>query len=531
MGLVRVDVSRRLGVAVVAAFALVACAESADDGGNSGAGAMGGFGGTGGTGGVSGTAGLGGTGGVSGVGGGVGGMGGGQVGADVPCNVETVIKSRCGTCHGASPIGGAPMPLVTLADFTKDYTVISTTQLAGQTMKVHELVKIRINQEQGTAPMPQGLPMPAEELTMLNSWLTGGAVGGTACGDVNPMGGGVGGVGGVGGGGGMGGITDLCGDSSSAAYQPLVARDGEVCYDFLTHNGGFEGDPFVVQPDESYNQLYYDIPWPDGTVATRFGADFDNLGVLHHWLGFETKENFPHGHVATNVTGSVGGVVGGDTDAKLFGGWAVGGCNVEFPSDMGLQLPNATSGMKIMIQWHHYNFTGVPQLDASKVQVCTVPANVRPNVGGLTWLGTENFNGPFGMPPGVESKFSGTCLNETSAPITIVAFWPHMHEIGTHMFTEVLRGGTTAETVFDKPFQFDHQIHYDLDPYVVLQPGDKIRAECTFFNGTSGNVAFGQSTTQEMCYQFAFSYPVGALDKADNLSLIGATNTCWGDDL
>jgi hypothetical protein len=133
------------------------------------------------------------------------------------------------------------------------------------------------------------------------------------------------------------------------------------------------------------------------------------------------------------------------------------------------------------------------------------------------------------MPPGVESKFDGTCLNETSAPITIVALWPHMHEIGINMYSEVIRAGGMVEPVFDKPFQFDHQIHYDLDPYIVLQPGDKIRAECTFFNSTNAAVAFGQSTKQEMCYQFAFSYPVGALDKPENISLIGATNTCWGD--
>ena len=45
-------------------------------------------------------------------------------------------------------------------------------------------------------------------------------------------------------------------------------------------------------------------------------------------------------------------------------------------------------------------------------------------------------------------------------------------------------------------------------------------------NISSGNVAFGPSTEQEMCYQFAFSYPAGALENGI-LSLVGATNTCW----
>jgi hypothetical protein len=63
----------------------------------------------------------------------------------------------------------------------------------------------------------------------------------------------------------------------------------------------------------------------------------------------------------------------------------------------------------------------------------------------------------------------------------------------------------------------------------VIKPGEKVRAECTFNNTTQMEVDFGQSSKMEMCYQFAFSYPAGALDKPGNASLIGANNTCWGD--
>jgi hypothetical protein len=62
-----------------------------------------------------------------------------------------------------------------------------------------------------------------------------------------------------------------------------------------------------------------------------------------------------------------------------------------------------------------------------------------------------------------------------------------------------------------------------------MKPGDRIRAECTFFNDNTTAINFGQSTDQEMCYQFAFAHPVGALNKPENVSLIGALNTCWND--
>jgi hypothetical protein len=151
---------------------------------------------------------------------------------------------------------------------------------------------------------------------------------------------------------------------------------------------------------------------------------------------------------------------------------------------------------------------------------------MRSKIAGMTWLGTENFNGPLGMPAHQMSSFGGTCPNDSGAPITIWAVWPHMHKLGRHMTSVIKRANGMNETVFDKPFDFNHQVHYPQDPMIVLQPGETITSTCTFDNTTNNSVAFGPSTEQEMCYQFAFSYPAGALDNGV-LSLIGATNTCW----
>ena len=57
-------------------------------------------------------------------------------------------------------------------------------------------------------------------------------------------------------------------------------------------------------------------------------------------------------------------------------------------------------------------------------------------------------------------------------------------------------------------------------------PGESITSTCRYQNGSVAASPFGPSSDQEMCYQFAFSYPAGALDNGV-LSLVGATNTCW----
>src|SRR5262245_40534031 len=40
-------------------------------------------------------------------------------GSILPCNVNKVMVNSCQNCHGATPIGGAPMALVTFADLHK----------------------------------------------------------------------------------------------------------------------------------------------------------------------------------------------------------------------------------------------------------------------------------------------------------------------------------------------------------------------------------------------------------------------------
>src|SRR5262249_17754417 len=138
---------------------------------------------------------------------------------------------------------------------------------------------------------------------------------------------------------------------------------------------------FTVSTGESYNEFYYDIPWPAGSVETRFGTIFDNKKVLHHWLAFSQLAPTAGGTVMRDVTGTT--LFEG---AELIAGWAIGGCSTTYPDDVGVMLP---SDGTLMIQWHHFNSTGAPAQDGSKVQICTVPMAMKQNIAGITFLGTE----------------------------------------------------------------------------------------------------------------------------------------------
>jgi hypothetical protein len=409
--------------------------------------------------------------------------------AALPCSVSKALASNCQKCHGATPIFGAPMPLVSNADLHKPSAKDASISVAQAAVK-------RLND--AAAPMPPGANITDSERKLLVDYLTSGAAPAQAAGET----------------------CDVSATRSDEYLRAgLKATAGETCYEFTNHASQEAGDKtkYSVKAGEHYEEFYFKVPWGAGMVATKFGSKLDNIKVAHHWLFYTTSKAVTDGSHATTVGSTLG-----DT-ATLLAGWAVGGDNLIFPEDMGLELP--ASGM-LNAQWHYYNQGDSAEPDASAIQVCVVPRAMKKNVAGVTFLGSEDFNGFLVMPAHTVSKYGGSCLNDSGAPITIWGFTPHMHKLGRHMTSVIKRKDGTLETAFDRTFDFNAQITYPLDPQIVLQPGDTITSTCTFDNTTDRAVPFGPSTNQEMCYNFAISYPLKALDNGV-ASLAGALNTCW----
>jgi hypothetical protein len=389
------------------------------------------------------------------------------------------------------------MPLVTPADFAAPLKSLRT--LPGETMEVAKLVKLRIND--AAKPMPPGALLPETERNLINAWLDRGHPAGGAsdvgCAVAQPM---------------------------KPVEKPRPTPGGVTCYQFKNHGQPVPGDttPYAVIPGEHYVSFYYTAPWKEPAELVSWRTIYDNRKVMHHWLFYSTVGAAMDGTFAPSIGTHIGDA------AQLFAGWAVGGNDTKMPPDVGLKLPAPGEGL--LLEWHFYNASAAPDEDNSAVELCTVPAGSLKHTAGMTWLGTENFNGLAGMPPRTQSKFSGTCAPgragmTTDEPIRIFSLWPHMHTLGRNMQSVVTRADGTTKEVFNKPFDFNYQITYDAA--VDLYPGDTITSTCTFMNTTDYGVAFGPSTEQEMCYQFAFAYPAGALENGVTLSLVGATNTCW----
>ena len=406
----------------------------------------------------------------------------------VPCDIAPIISNNCTLCHGTQRFGGAPMSLMTLADF-------HAPAASNMAMKVYEVMPSRINAMQIGMRMPpaSAAAMGASDLATLNGWLSAGAQGGTCQITATPV---------TGGQAGDGSVDPMPGASGGISSMPIEYNDPLMqCYEFRAHAPGNKMMPYSVPTTPDYYVNFDFMPEWDGMgYARSYATTVDNSEVLHHYLFYKNSGPKTDGAVAQS-----GGV---HPDGQLVQGWAPGGTDMYFDPDTGAELPGTTS---YTLELHYNNKTGAPSPDQSGIRVCVTPTQPM-FVASVSWLGTDNING---------TMASGVCDPTSNERIHIIGATPHMHTKGNRMQVEMTRAAGGVETLHDMPFDFNYQIGYIQDIWV--EPGDTIKTTC-YYNAPA---RFGEGTQDEMCYWFAMHYPSLALTNGNPISaVIHGPNNC-----
>ncbi len=93
-----------------------------------------------------------------------GGAGGGAGATDgLPCDVATLINSKCASCHGSPLAGGAPVKLLSRADF-----LATSARDATKTEAQRSLLRM----QDLASPMPPGGGLTAAEISAFDAWVT-----------------------------------------------------------------------------------------------------------------------------------------------------------------------------------------------------------------------------------------------------------------------------------------------------------------------------------------------------------------------
>jgi Copper type II ascorbate-dependent monooxygenase, C-terminal domain/Copper type II ascorbate-dependent monooxygenase, N-terminal domain len=469
-----------------------------------------------------------------------------------PCLVGAALSRNCWQCHGPQLQYGAPMHLT-------NWEAVQANTKAEPIEPIYKRIGERIHDNRSPMPpaaacAPNGDCRPTpEEIQTLDAWIAQGAPSGTGCApppNMPPPG--AGGTWTPPGAGGAGNVPNNVGGSGNVPYygsggsgnggggpmgtgggfNPPPIQDGGIvkpppvedipvapnpdeCTNLDFHaRADASGAPFNVPPGEQYYCFSFHYQLEAGAQGLGFYKDIDNTNVIHHWLLYKMA--------GAQTDGVNTACVGTHPDGELIAGWAYGGGDWFLPSHVGMELGTGDFILEV-----HYNNTGAATTDKSGLHVCKAKTP-RPDTASLSWLGVDSF--PLGrglaIPAGAQPNryladgvtpnpafyvASSVCTpaNQT-APIHILRSWPHMHKTGAHMRSSINRAGsTTPEVILDHDFSFNDQRQYETP--TILNPGDTVTTECFYDNKTGASIAFGESTGQEMCYDFLVSYPAHSL--------------------
>jgi hypothetical protein len=365
------------------------------------------------------------------------------------CGVKQTLDTRCVVCHADTPLAGAPMPLTTYAD-------TQAPAFTKPSSKVYELMELRVHDSAN--PMPPQQALTAEQLAGIDAWVAAGAPAGDdpTCGGVTSM----------------PPVMDSWPDHCDATYK------------IVSHGSGGDSQPYIVPAgQELHPNVSVAAPWGSEAVqGIAFRPITDNTKVLHHWILYGSKREF-------------------------LVGWAPGKDTTPLPADVGMNL----SGGTLTLNMHYNNLLGTSdEQDQSGVEICVLQKpNFRANTAAVhTGFSKLAFNIP-AHATGV--NITGSCTVTATTPVTIITASPHAHKLATHMKFTVQKASGETIVMHDADFDFNEQQAYAMNPAVQLVTGDKVFTTCTYTNDTDQAVHFGENTEDEMCFNFAAYYPMGAL--------------------
>jgi hypothetical protein len=181
--------------------------------------------------------------------------------------------------------------------------------------------------------------------------------------------------------------------------------------------------------------------------------------------------------------------------------------DLRMPKGVAMKL---AKGQALLLNLHIYNASPSPLAGRSGIEIVRVKQEDVTSEADLLISGPTNFS----LAPGKETKLTHTC--RVGSDQTMFTLFPHMHQLGVHIKTEVNIGGTPT-VLHDAEYDFEEQYLLPIGP-LAFKAGDAITTECTYQNPGPNPVKFGESSDTEMCFSIMFRYPRGA------------STFCTGDD-
>jgi hypothetical protein len=252
-------------------------------------------------------------------------------------------------------------------------------------------------------------------------------------------------------------------------------------------------------PLDDYRCFVVDPELDNDSVLTAFEVHPGVAAQAHHIVLFSlgTDDAEAQAIAASGADGRPGYPCFGGANvpsASIAGAWAPGVPISRFPEGTGAPVP---AGRSMVLQMH-YNLSAGAEEDLTTVDVQFDDTAI-----GLRQIVV--IDSDLAIPPDTVDHVEQASMVLDSAPVEIVAAFPHMHTLGKQLRVEIDGGGCAVDV---PRWDFHWQQTYSYTEPLVVPAGAEVTIGCSYDStGRDTLTTFGEGTSDEMCVALFFALP------------------------
>jgi len=282
--------------------------------------------------------------------------------------------------------------------------------------------------------------------------------------------------------------------SCSASFEPLAPPPAGSGFQLTINQfdvaANFEREVFIRRNTPNTSDVF----------VNRFQLKGRNNS--HHFVmyAFNQGVTLPAANVLRDLRNPDGSLVIStlqDMQKHIF---LAGGTDVNadytFPPGVALRLP---ANFPVDLNAHYFNKSNLIIKGENYINFYTVPsATVINEAKALNLNNTE-----IEIKPGERKTFIKTFT--FSATTTVLMLTSHNHQLGERFIIKIAGGSRNGEMVYENT-DWQHPLIKNFTPPIVLQAGQGLTSEVTYYNNTSKTVKFGFTSDDEMNIIFGYYY-------------------------
>ncbi|MFM7709664.1 MAG: hypothetical protein ACKO5C_02000 [Ferruginibacter sp.] len=295
-----------------------------------------------------------------------------------------------------------------------------------------------------------------------------------------------------------GSIDDNILNDNSACQAPVQPLDPPAA------GAGFQLtiDPFEI-PKNFEREVFVRKNTP--TTGTVYVNRLQMRGASnsHHFVlySFRSLTGLPPVDQLRDLRDPVTGVMNSTTLQQMqnhifLGGGTDVNTDISLPTGVALKfLP----GTPVDMNAHYFNRTNFSLTGQNYLNLYTVPAaSVQYEA---KTLDLNNFD--INIPPNSRQTFTKTFTFNTITRVVMLT--SHFHKLGEKFVIKIAGGTRNGEIIYTNT-DWEHPLVKSFATPIVLQPGEGLTSEVTYYNPSSIGVAFGFTSQDEMNIIFGYYY-------------------------